>query len=136
MKTAIAIAALATVALVSSGTRADVSLAVTADAPFAPCGSGQRAELKRALASYCEHDATADERACHLARRALRCEKPGPTKACAESGDAWLLDEGERRVQLNLNEGCGGSWHIEFEPRGRGYVVGSVSYDFGSCSGP
>ena len=130
--------AIAAVLFVSAAARADVTLAVTADAPFAPCGSLQRGELKRALASYCEHDATADARACHAARRALRCEKiGGATRACTAQGSASLYDDlyehTKGAVELFVNEGCGGSWRIEFEPSGRGYRVESVSYDFGSC---
>jgi hypothetical protein len=132
-------AALALALVASSAARGDVSLTVTADAPFAPCGSGQRAELKRALADYCERDATADARACHAARRALRCEKISrATRSCASEGSASLsgdrYEQPQGSIELYVNEGCGGSWRIEFEPSARGYRVESVAYDYGSCS--
>jgi hypothetical protein len=136
MRRAVAIAvALASCGILPQAARADVTLAVTADAPFAPCGSARRAELKRALAEYCERDATADARACHIARRALRCEHLRRGRDCDYDDAASIFADDDGGVSLHVSEGCGGAWRIEFDRAGRGYRVHGLEYVYGSCCG-
>jgi hypothetical protein len=130
--------ALASCGILPQAARADVAVAVTADVPFAQCGSARRAQLKRALARYCDGDGSADQRACHIARRALRCERlgRGPGRDCAADNAASMLAEDDGEVTMHVSEGCGGDWNIRFARAGRGYRVSMTEYVNGSCCGP
>ena len=122
MRTAIVIAALAS----SLEARGDVTFSGGGVEPVAECGSMRRAQLKHALTEYCEHEPSADARGCHFARRVLRCEG-------GASHD--LYDSGDGEIGMDVSDGCGGDWHVDFRRDKSGWRVGSFTYSFGSCSG-
>ncbi|HZS38532.1 MAG TPA: hypothetical protein VFF06_16970 [Polyangia bacterium] len=122
MRMAIVIAALAS----SLEARADVTFSGGDVEPVAECGSMRRAQLKHALAEYCEHEPSADARGCHFARRVLRCEG-------GASHDLFNLSDGE--IELSVSDGCGGDWNVRFARDKRGWRVISFDYSFGSCCG-
>jgi hypothetical protein len=121
MRMAIVIAALAP----SLVAHADASLTGVAVEPVAECGSLRRAQLKHALVEYCEREPTADARGCHLVRRALRCE--------TENWSSLSESEDRGEISLNVSDGCGGNWLVEFARVPHGWRVTSLNYSFGSC---